>query len=147
MEKKFIPLFDIFILQIWKKLTSVTNISMFIYITIKCFLYRAIVSKQQWNDTCFTFYKRVSSFHFFEDLDIEIRLRENTNAKSISKYADNKMSSKITLPKVRRNVDPFIYLIKHIFERSRKPLNNIDFLQIKFVHEILLFICDFTIIF
>lgn len=57
------------------------------------------------------------------------------------------MSSKITLPKVRRNVDPFIYLIKHIFERSRKPLNDIDFLQIKFVHEILLFICDFEIIF
>lgn len=57
------------------------------------------------------------------------------------------MSSKITLPKVRRNVDPFIYLIKHIFERSRKPLNDIDFLQKKIVHEILLFICDFEIIF
>lgn len=58
------------------------------------------------------------------------------------------MSSKITLPKVRRNVDPFIYLIKHIFERSRKPLNDfLDFLQKKIVHEILLFICDFKIIF
>lgn len=57
------------------------------------------------------------------------------------------MSSKNTLPKVRRNVDPFIYLIKHIFERSRKPLNDIDFLQKKFVHEIILFICDFKIIF
>lgn len=57
------------------------------------------------------------------------------------------MSSKNTLPKVRRNVDSFIYLIKHIFERSRKPLNDIDFLQKKFVHEILLFICDFEIIF
>lgn len=57
------------------------------------------------------------------------------------------MSSKITLPKVRRNVDLFIYLIKHIFERSRKPLNDIDFLQKKIVHEILLFICDFEIIF
>lgn len=57
------------------------------------------------------------------------------------------MSSKITLPKVRRNVDPFIYLIKHIFERSRKPLNDIDFLPKKFVHDILLFICDFKIIF
>lgn len=41
------------------------------------------------------------------------------------------MSSKNTLPKVRRNVDQFIYLIKHIFERSRKPLNDIDFLQKK----------------
>lgn len=57
------------------------------------------------------------------------------------------MSSKNTLPKVRRNVDVFIYLIKHTFERSRKPLNDIDFLQKKFVHEILLFICDFEIIF
>lgn len=57
------------------------------------------------------------------------------------------MSSKITLPKVGRNVDLFIYLIKHIFERSRKPLNDIYFLQKKFVHEILLFICDFKIIF
>lgn len=57
------------------------------------------------------------------------------------------MSSKNTLRKVKRNVDPFIYLIKHIFERSRKPLNDIDFLQKKFVHEILLFICDFKIIF
>lgn len=57
------------------------------------------------------------------------------------------MSSKNTLTKVRRNVDPFIYLIKHIFERSRKPLNDIDFLQKKIVHEILLFICDFKIIF
>lgn len=57
------------------------------------------------------------------------------------------MSSKNTLPKVRRNVDSFIYLIKHIFERSRKPLNDIDFLQKKIVHEILLFICDFEIIF
>lgn len=57
------------------------------------------------------------------------------------------MSSKNTLPKVRRNVDQFIYLIKHIFERSRKPLNDIDFLQKKIVHEILLFICDFKIIF
>lgn len=57
------------------------------------------------------------------------------------------MSSKNTLPKVRRNIDPFIYLIKHIFERSRKPLNDIDFLQKKFVHVILLFICDFEIIF
>lgn len=57
------------------------------------------------------------------------------------------MSSKITLPKVRRNVDPFIYLIKHIFERSRKPLNDIDVLQKQFVHDILLFICDFKIIF
>lgn len=41
------------------------------------------------------------------------------------------MLSKNTLPKVRRNVDQFIYLIKHIFERSRKPLNDIDFLQKK----------------
>lgn len=57
------------------------------------------------------------------------------------------MSSKITLPKVGRNVDLFIYLIKHIFERSRKPLNDIDFSQKKIVHEILLFICDFKIIF
>lgn len=57
------------------------------------------------------------------------------------------MSSKDTLLKVRQNVDPFIYLIKHIIERSRKPLNNIDFLKTRFVHEILLFICDFEIIF
>lgn len=41
------------------------------------------------------------------------------------------MSSKNTLPKVRRNVDVFIYLIKHTFERSRKPLNDIDFLPEK----------------
>lgn len=58
------------------------------------------------------------------------------------------MSSKNTLPKVRRNIDPFIYLIKHIFERSRKPLNDIDFLpKKKCVHEIRMFICDFKIIF
>lgn len=48
------------------------------------------------------------------------------------------MSSKDTLSKVRQNVDPFIYVIKYILERSRKPLNDIVFFKIRLVHEILL---------
>lgn len=38
------------------------------------------------------------------------------------------MLSKNILLKVRWNVDLFIYLIKYIFERLRKFLNDIDFL-------------------
>lgn len=57
------------------------------------------------------------------------------------------MLSKNILFKVRWNVDLFIYLIKYIFERLRKFLNDIDFLLKKIVYEIFLFICDFEIIF
>lgn len=57
------------------------------------------------------------------------------------------MLSKDILFKVRWNVDLFIYLIKYIFERLRKFLNDIDFVLKKFVYEIFLFICDFEIIF